>query len=100
MTGDLMSADQAERFGLANHVYPVSELLREAEALATRLARGASIAIQFNKRLANLELKDRVNRVLDASLAMEAITFEPADHREAVQAFLEKREPEFGKGGA
>jgi enoyl-CoA hydratase len=35
--------------------------------------------------------------VLDASLALEALTFETADHREAVAAFLAKRPPEFGK---
>jgi enoyl-CoA hydratase len=97
MTGDLMSAQEAARLGLVNHVYPGDRLLAEAEALAQRLARGASLAIQFNKRLANLELHDRINRVLDAALAMEALTFESADHREAVQAFLGKREPQFGK---
>ena len=37
-----------------------------------------------------------MNRVLDAALAMEAITFETADHREAVRAFLDKRAPVFG----
>ena len=38
---------------------------------------------------------DRVNRVLDASLAMEAITFESSDHQEAVKSFLEKRPAAF-----
>ena len=99
MTGDLITAAEAERFGLANKVVPAAQLVDTADALAGRLARGASIAIQFNKRLANLELQDRVNRVLDASLAMEAITFETSDHREAVRAFLEKREPVFGQRG-
>jgi enoyl-CoA hydratase len=96
MTGDLMSADEALRFGLVNHVYPRSEIREEAGALATRLARGASVAIQFNKRLANADLIDRVNRVIDASLAMEAITFYSSDHREAVSAFLERRDADFG----
>jgi enoyl-CoA hydratase len=96
MTGDLMTAAEAYDFGLVNHVVPRSEVLPQASALAHRLAAGARIAIQFNKRLANAYLVDRVNRVLDASLAMEAITFETADHREAVQAFLGKREAKFG----
>ena len=95
LTGDLMGAAEAERLGLVNHVYPRAELLDAARALAGRLARGPQVAIQFNKRLANLELVDRVNRVIDASLAMEAITFTTADHREAVQSFLEKRPPTF-----
>ncbi len=96
MTGDLMTAAEAYEFGLVNHVVPKAEVLKQATDLARRLASGARLAIQFNKRLANAYLVDRVNRVLDAALAMEAITFETADHREAVRAFLDKRAPNFG----
>ncbi len=65
--------------------------------MATRLAQAPRSALQFNKRLANADLVDRVNRVIDASLAMEAITFGTADHREAISSFLERREPMFGQ---
>ena len=99
MLGDLMSAEQAHGLGLVNHLHPGDSLHAEAEALATRLARGPRVAIEFNKRLANAEILDRVSRLLDTSLALEALTFETADHREAVQSFLEKREPKFGEGG-
>ena len=99
MLGDLMSAEQALGLGLVNHLHPGDSLHAEAEALATRLARGPRVAIEFNKRLANAEILDRVSRLLDTSLALEALTFETADHREAVQSFLEKREPKFGEGG-
>lgn len=98
MTGDLMTAAQALGYGLVNHVHPRDELAAAADTLAARIAAGPAIAVQFNKRLANTELLDRVNRVLDASLAMEAITFGTADHREAVRAFLDKRAPRFGAG--
>jgi enoyl-CoA hydratase len=97
LTGDLMGADEALALGLVNHVYPAASLLDEARKLAQRLARGPQIAIQFNKRLANAELLERVNRLIDASLAMEAITFTTADHREAVRSFVEKRPPKFGE---
>ena len=95
MTGDLISPEQAESWGLVNHVVPAAEVVDSAMAMARRLARGPQVALQFNKRLANIELVDRVNRVIDASLAMECVTFETADHREAVQAFLEKRPARF-----
>lgn len=95
-TGDVLSAQEAAGLGLVNHLCPPDELRPRAGELAERLARGPRHAIQFNKRLANAELLDRVNRVLDASLAMEAITFGTADHREAVRSFLERRPPRFG----
>ena len=98
MFGDLMSAKQALAMGLVNRVLPGSELAAETERWALRLAKGPRVAIEFNKRLANAEILDRVNRLLDSSLAMEALTFETRDHREAVKAFIEKREPVFGGG--
>lgn len=98
MTGDLLTAVEAERIGLVNHVVPGEELEAAAMAMAERLVAGAQIAIRFNKRLVNKELEDRVNRIYDLAVALEALTFETADHREAVQAFLEKRDPVFGQG--
>jgi enoyl-CoA hydratase len=97
LTGDIMTAAEALQFGLVNHVYPKERLLAEAEAFAARLAAGPQVAIQFNKRLANADLSDRVTRLLDTSLAMEAITFATQDHREAVSAFIDRREPTFGQ---
>ncbi len=97
LTGDIMTAAEALQFGLGNHIYPKEQLAAEAEALAARLAAGPRVAIQFNKRLANADLLDKVNRLLDTSLAMEAITFETSDHREAVSAFIDRRQPVFGQ---
>jgi enoyl-CoA hydratase len=98
LTGDIMTAAEALQFGLGNHIHPKEQLAAEASALADRLAAGPRVAIQFNKRLANADLLDKVNRLLDTSLAMEAITFETQDHREAVSAFIERRQPVFGQG--
>lgn len=98
MTGDLLTAQEADRIGLVNHVVPLAELEDAALTMARKLAKGAQIAIRFNKRLVNKELEERVNKVYDLALALEGLTFETADHREAVQAFLDKRDPVFGQG--
>jgi enoyl-CoA hydratase len=98
LTGEMIGAEEALRLGIVNHVHPRAELLERAGEVARRLAAGPQVAIQFNKRLANADLVDRVNRLIDASLAMEAITFSTADHREAVRSFVEKRAPRFGQG--
>jgi enoyl-CoA hydratase len=98
MTGDLVSAPDADRLGLVNHVVPRDRVLDEAMAMAKRLAAGPAVAIRFNKRLVNKELEMRVVQLYDLSVAFEAITFETADHREAVDSFLEKRPATFRSG--
>ena len=97
MTGDLLKADEADRIGLVNHVVAPEELDEAVMKMARKLAAGPQIALRFNKRLVNKDLEERVNKLYDVSLALEAITFETADHREAVASFLEKRKPVFGR---
>jgi enoyl-CoA hydratase len=98
MTGDLLSASEAERIGLVNHVVAADELQDAAMAMARRLAQGPALAIRFNKQLINKDLEDRVARLYEMAFAMEAITFRSADHLEAVAAFGERRTPIFQRG--
>lgn len=95
MTGDLVRAEEAERIGLVNRVVPRDELVSEAVALATRLASGPAQAIRGTKVSVNKILRETVDTVLDTSLALEKECFATEDHREAVRAFVEKREPQF-----
>jgi enoyl-CoA hydratase len=98
MTGDLLSAQEADRLGLVNHTVPAESLMDEAMAMAHRLASGPAVAIRFNKRLVNKELEMRVAQLYDLSVAFEAISIETADHREAIDAFLNKRPATFRSG--
>lgn len=95
MTGDLISARDAEKMGLVNHVVPQGEALPRALELAQRLANGPSLAISGTKISVNKWLKHQVNLVLDASLALERITGFSEDHKEAVQAFIGGRPAQF-----
>jgi len=95
MTGDLISAAEAERIGLINHVVPLDEVMPKAMELAHRLANGPTKAIRWTKLSCNKRLRDEVNLVLDTSLAVETISMLTDDHKEASRAFTEKREPEF-----
>jgi enoyl-CoA hydratase len=47
------------------------------------------------KASVNKILRETVNLVLDTSLALEKHCFSPADHKEAIQVFVERREPKF-----
>ena len=94
-TGDLIDAREAERIGLINRVVPAGKAYDEALTLAKRLAAGPTRAIRWTKLATNKRLKDEVNLVLDASLAVETLSFATEDHKEAARAFVEKRPPKF-----
>jgi enoyl-CoA hydratase len=95
LTGDAVPAVEAERMGLVNHVVPDSELQAAALGFATRLAQGAPLAVQYTKQAVNKVIKNALNTAFDASTALEIVTFQSDDHREALAAIREKREPEF-----
>ncbi|MGI8927550.1 MAG: enoyl-CoA hydratase-related protein [Tepidiformaceae bacterium] len=95
MTGDLVSADEAFEMGLVNKVVDEGEALPEALAFARRLANGAPFATQSTKVAVNKYIKAVSNLVLPLSLSLEEVSMSKDDHREAVRAFQEKREPKF-----
>jgi enoyl-CoA hydratase len=95
LTGELLDAREAERIGLINHAVPRAELDARVDALAQKLAHGATKAIRWTKTCMNIPLRQLAHTIMDASLAYEAITNMSADHQEAVSAFQEKRKPRF-----
>ncbi len=100
MTGDKISAQEAERIGLVNHVVAAGDLLSTAHKMAKRLAHGPRLAIRATKLPMNKILCDTANLVFDYSLALEKECFHSADHRECVNAFLEKRKPVLSRSGS
>ena len=95
MTGDPLTANEAERISLINHVVPDADLDARVATFAKKLASGAPQAIKYTKVSVNLALKALAHTILDASMAYEMLTFATKDHREAVASFLEKRKPNF-----
>lgn len=95
LTGDLMTAAEAERAGLISDVVPADQLDAATYGLAERLEHGAIKAIQWTKITANLPLKAIVHSHFDAGIAYESLSNRTADHAEAVAAFRERRAPIF-----
>ena len=96
LTGDALSAAEADRIGLVNKVVAAADLQTEALAFATRLAEGAPLAVRFTKMSVNKLVKDALNTAFDYSTALEMVTFQSDDHQEALAAIREKRKPKFG----
>ena len=95
LTGRMMDADEAERSGLVSRVVPAGELLDEAIKSATKVA--------SMSRSIYMMVKERVNRAYETTLA-EGVLFErrtfhsvfaTEDQKEGMQAFVEKRKPDF-----
>ena len=95
MTGAFIPATRAAEMGLINYALPADELDDAVGAFVEKLKSGALLAIAATKQTVNLGLKQVATAVRDASIAYEKITVYSRDHAEAVNAFMEKRKPEF-----
>src|SRR6266436_10158249 len=65
LTGEMISADEALRIGLVNHVYEPAELLPAAEALAKKIIANAPLAVKFTMEA--IERGDRKSTRLNSS---------------------------------
>jgi enoyl-CoA hydratase/carnithine racemase len=95
LTGDPLTAAEAERIGLVNRVVPAAELDAAAVKMAERLAAGAPLAVRYTKLSVNKLVKDALNVAFDTATAYELVTFHSEDHQEALAAIREKRPPNF-----
>jgi len=94
-TGDLIDAREAERIGLVTRVVPHAELMEATKELALKLAKGPPLAIARAKQVIYSGLNMELDAALNDIRREYAILSETEDHREALRAFLEKREPVF-----
>lgn len=95
LTGEMMSAQEAYRIGLVNHVTPPEELIPTAERIAKQIMANAPLAIRFCLEAVNggLEMPQDEAMRFEASLFGLVCTTE--DMREGTRAFLEKRKANF-----
>ncbi|MBB3014099.1 crotonase/enoyl-CoA hydratase family protein [Cupriavidus alkaliphilus] len=94
-TGDMLDARQALEWNLVSRVVPDAELMDAAREMAARITQHASHGVRLTKRLMREAIHGRLDSVLELSAVFQAICHKTDDHREAVDAFLEKRAPKF-----
>lgn len=92
-----ITAGQALAWGLVNRVVPAAELDGAATAWAAELAQGPLDAIGLTKRSFNKAVLPGLEQALDYEAHLQEIAARGPDHSEGLQAFLEKRRPDFTK---
>lgn len=95
LTGDMINAQEARTLGLVNQVVPDGEVVRQAQGLAKKIASKGQVAV----RLALQSIELGACEPITDGLALESRHFgqvcETLDMREGIQAFAQKRQPQF-----
>jgi len=90
-----LTAEEAARFGLVNHVYSVDAYLQEAIALATKIAARAPLAVRYAKEAVQYAFEAPLHASLQHERLLFYALFGTEDQREGMSAFVEKREPQW-----
>jgi 2-(1,2-epoxy-1,2-dihydrophenyl)acetyl-CoA isomerase len=92
---DMITADEALRIGLVNRVFPAAGLMDETMTLAKRIAHGPLVSYRYMKANVNLSTLSDFRAMLDRETETHLRCGQTDDHKEGVNAFMEKREPKF-----
>ena len=95
LTGDLIDAQEAYRIGLVNRVAPQAELMHQVKELAATLAAKSSLAVKLAKNPIHTALNISLGEGIEYENKLFAILCGSQDKQEGVNAFLEKRRPDF-----
>lgn len=95
LTGSPYDSATAEKFGLVTAVHAPEALLAEALALAGRIATRAPLSVEATKRTTALAPSLSPDEAAQISAKELAVLSRSADHKEALAAFIAKREPVF-----
>jgi 2-(1,2-epoxy-1,2-dihydrophenyl)acetyl-CoA isomerase len=90
-----VSAEEALRLGLTNWICEPEELMEKTMEIANRLAKGPTVAYRYMKENLNRALAGEVDDCMDLEATHHVHCGQTQDHREAVKAFVEKKEPVF-----
>lgn len=96
-TGEPIDAATALAYGLVSQVVPAEGLLHTARQLAGKIAANPGHALRMTKRLLKEGQHTRLDALLELSAGFQALAHQTADHREALDALVEKRAPNFNR---
>jgi enoyl-CoA hydratase/carnithine racemase len=94
-SGERVAARTAEQIGLVTMAVADQQFEEKVVEWSRRLSTGPTTAIQLTKQMINRQLNHAIQQTLEASLAVEGLSFHSADHHEALSAMRARRKPAF-----
>lgn len=95
LTGEPIGAGEALQHGLVNRVVPVERYLEEAQQLAQTIAKMPPVAVQLAREAVRQGVENTLREGLEVERRNFTLLFDTHDQSEGMQAFLDKREPQF-----
>jgi 2-(1,2-epoxy-1,2-dihydrophenyl)acetyl-CoA isomerase len=95
MLGDRIQAEEAEKMGMIYRVFPDEIFKEEVDKIAQTLARMPTNGLAFTKQALNLSMEQSFEKQLQTEDSLQQKAAETNDYKEGVEAFMEKRKPEF-----
>lgn len=95
MTGDKVSAEEAEKMGMVYQVFAAETFMDEAVKLAETLSQMPTKALALTKKALNASMQNNLEQQLALESKYQIESSQTQDYSEGVNAFVEKRKPEF-----
>ena len=92
---DVLSADEVHAMGLLNRVVPDDTLDEVVDEWVARLVAGPPLALSLTKKMLNDSMANGMEQALEEEARSQSVNFGTADTAEAIEAFLDRREPRF-----
>ncbi|XP_074097351.1 enoyl-CoA hydratase, short chain 1 [Cotesia typhae] len=95
LTGNQITAQEAEKFGLVSKIFPADQLINEAVKLGEKIAANSQLSVALAKEAVNKAFELSLQEGLNFERRMFQATFALDDQKEGMSAFIEKRPPKF-----
>tara|TARA_R110000868_G_scaffold38661_1_gene135006 strand:- start:5921 stop:6697 length:777 start_codon:yes stop_codon:yes gene_type:complete len=95
LTGEMIDATTAEKWGLVAKVVPAETVLQETYEIAKKIAAKAPVATRLIKEAVNRSFETSLKEGMEFERRNFFLTFSSSDQKEGMRAFLEKREAKY-----